>query len=607
MKDLILEQMYRLSATAAVLLTIAGGCKREAPTPPPPEKAATIPEDTTAVQELPTVPLKQLPEATQAEIQGAMDRYAQAPDDAERAGIAAALMLVNGFPNQAAAWFGRAAQLQPDIMRWQYYLGRAFSDSHEFERAIRAFERGIELNDRYAPLYVQLANLLIERDVARARSLYQKAAELDPNYAEAHYGLGRVAKLNGETEAARAHFERALEIWPQFDRAHYELAMLLRSVGKKEEAAEHVKQFENGSPPPPASDKLLQILQSMKNSSLQMRKRAADLIKRGRIEDAIEIYKAAIEREPNRPASYYLLGRTYGETGRFDKAVEQFEKALKVDPDFIAAKTKLAQALAAMGRFDKAEIILADALAQNPEHAPSMRILALLHQRRGELQKAADLLARATQLQPALPLAHFDYGRLLYQMGKYDEALTHLEEGLSQFHDYPEAHFLVGSILDKRNKGDEARAAWLEAIKINPRFLNAYVAVSTQAIHNGEFEAARSILEKGLQHLPDAAVLANNLAWLIVTSASINEKDRADAVRWAEKACELTGRAEPAFLSTLAAAYMEVGRSEDAIKAMTAAIAAAEKLGQTAQVEEYQDRLETLTAGKPFHAKRPSP
>lgn len=65
------------------------------------------------------------------------------------------------------------------------------------------------------------------------------------------------------------------------------------------------------------------------------------LLNKGRFEEAVEVYKKAINLAPYLPYSYRYLGSTYLELGEYDKAIEAFQTAIKIYPDYQAAKELL--------------------------------------------------------------------------------------------------------------------------------------------------------------------------------------------------------------------------------------------------------------------------
>ena len=73
-----------------------------------------------------------------------------------------------------------------------------------------------------------------------------------------------------------------------------------------------------------------------------------------------------------------------------------------------------------------------------------------------------------------------------------------------------------------------------------------------------------------------------------------------EAVQLAEAACRLSGRRNPNFLGTLAAAYAEAGRFGDAVKTIQEALAVAKATGANDLVPIQTRMLEQFQAGLPY-------
>jgi tetratricopeptide (TPR) repeat protein len=84
---------------------------------------------------------------------------------------------------------------------------------------------------------------------------------------------------------------------------------------------------------------------------------------------------------------------------------------------------------------------------------------------------------------------------------------------------------------------------------------------------------------------------ANNLAWLLATTADPAVRNGAEAVRLAEAACQATQFREPVFLSTLAGAYAATGRFPEAIQILRQIIPQVEATGNQALVADLNRRL----------------
>ena len=74
---------------------------------------------------------------------------------------------------------------------------------------------------------------------ADAEKAYKRAAELAPKDGRAYLGLGSVYAAQNEAEKAVAQFEKAVEVKPKYAEAHFNLALICFAIGRKTEALEH--------------------------------------------------------------------------------------------------------------------------------------------------------------------------------------------------------------------------------------------------------------------------------------------------------------------------------------------------------------------------------
>ena len=113
-----------------------------------------------------------------------------------------------------------------------------------------------------------------------------------------------------------------------------------------------------------------------------------------------------------------------------------------------------------------------------------------------------------------------------------------------------------------------------------------------------------SFAREALELEPESAEAANILAWLLATSPDGKLRNAKEAVERAEKANELTHHGDSAMIDTLAAAYAEAGRFDDARKWIAEAIKLAQAANRPAEVEAYQTRQKLYEAGKPFYEEK---
>jgi tetratricopeptide (TPR) repeat protein len=81
--------------------------------------------------------------------------------------------------------------------------------------AVTQYQKALEIKPNYAGAHYKLGNALIQKgQVDNAVAHYQKALQIDPNYAEAHDNLGNALLRKGQVDDAVAHYLKALEITP---------------------------------------------------------------------------------------------------------------------------------------------------------------------------------------------------------------------------------------------------------------------------------------------------------------------------------------------------------------------------------------------------------
>jgi hypothetical protein len=101
------------------------------------------------------------------------------------------------------------------------------------------------------------------------------------------------------------------------------------------------------------------------------------------------------------------------------------------------------------------------------------------------------------------------------------------------------------------------------------------------------------------------AVKQIHLAWALATSPEPAARNGPLAVKLAEEACQVTQFRQTPMVETLAAAYAEAGRFDEAIRAAELACKLAAQSGDPALLRKNQELLMLFRQGKPFHEPVP--
>ncbi len=105
----------------------------------------------------------------------------------------------------------------------------------------------------------------------------------------------------------------------------------------------------------------------------------------------------------------------------------------------------------------------------------------------------------------------------------------------------------------------------------------------------------------GAKLTPLSPESSNNLAWSLATNFDPKSRDGVRAVKLAEDACQRTSFEKTMLVGTLAAAYAEAGRFENAVATAQMACALAVTHGETNLLSRNQELLQLYQNRQPYH------
>lgn len=165
-------------------------------------------------------------------------------------------------------------------------------------------------------------------------------------------------------------------------------------------------------------------------------------------------------------------------------------------------------------------------------------------------------------------------------------------------------HDLAWELADRGYVDDAAKYVAQQPSKFESHynFPKLVVLIGNHRLALGDAETAAALYRHALKLDADYSDAQNNLAWVLATHPDGQLRDGAEAVRLAEAAVRSTG-GSLSTLDTLAAAYAEAGRFDDAVATIEAAVSAAQQQGADAMAEKLQSRLPTYKAASPYRAE----
>ena len=351
-----------------------------------------------------------------------------------------------------------------------------------------------------------------EGNLKEAEHIYRAILQSQPAHAEANHNLGLLAVSVNKTEYSLKYFKAALEAdskieqyWLSYIDAllklrRFENAKLIvekaRRVGVTGEKLNNIEKHLSLSVQPNEPKPVVQA----KRPSFQQRgggkplgkKKARkqnsrannpsqgkidnllDHYQKGRFNDAETLARSIIERFPQHPFAWKVLGAMFKATSRKDEALEAHKTAVTLSPLDAEAHSNLGLMLKDLGRLAEAEACYTRAIALNDNYSFAHNNLGNVVRELGRLDEAEASYAKAILLQPAYTEAHNNLGIALYELGRFDEALISYKQAIALKPGYVNAHYNLGVVLHELDKLLDAEASYNRAIALKPNYAKAH-------------------------------------------------------------------------------------------------------------------------------------
>jgi TolB-like protein/Tfp pilus assembly protein PilF len=365
-----------------------------------------------------------------------------------------------------------------------YLLGKQRMDRFTNEAlaaSVDYFQRAIELDPNFAVAHVGLAESLLLQDMflfgaqreetlANVRSATERALDLDDQLGEAYTTLAWIEMIAERFEPAEATFRRALELNPNHPRTYHLYGALLRDdLGRPEEAlALHRRGLE------------LDPLSSILNQNA-----GEDLGFLGRFDEALTHYERTIEADPGYAMGYYYIGDHHWRvSARLDEATLWLGKSISFDPDQAWFHADLGLLLLDLGDVGRAEHAITRSVELSTDDRFANIAMGLLHVYRGEGSPASN------------------YGRKALELsGQYDLVVGWLVSALLRDQELRAGRYAEALAL---YEGHESELLGVHAPELDDLNYRTAIDLALVLFEVGEQQRAELLLDRSLQHVKTA-------------------------------------------------------------------------------------------------------
>lgn len=221
-------------------------------------------------------------------------------------------------------------------------LGDAYLKLKKGGEAMSAYDRAIQLDEKYAKAYLRRGQLYTSsRNFPEAEAAFKRAIEIDPNFAPVYRDLGELYYFAGQYDQALSTFKKYVDMaekTPETQAKYASFLFLTKNYDQTLEIAE-------------------QVLQTEPNNTVMNRLRAYSYVELGKPDlalQAIEQYLQKVEASKLIAQDYEYYGKILAKNNQPEKAVENLQKALAMDSTKVELYQDLANAYASNGKYDQA-------------------------------------------------------------------------------------------------------------------------------------------------------------------------------------------------------------------------------------------------------------
>lgn len=232
--------------------------------------------------------------------------------------------------------------------------------------------------------------------------------------------------------------------------------------------------------------------------------RARQLLEAGSIDQAIELLRLVVVREPDNADARLMLGTALTFVPEKSQALAELSAAVRMRPGFARGYWVLGSALARFADLDQARAMFEKAIELDPNLAEARVSLALLLAQRKEFALARAQLEAAIKTQKSSSAAYSRYliAQTHLEEDDLEKALEEIDAATSLRPDYGEAYFSRGLI--RKRLLDEAGAfeAFKGAAALLPNDPAAQYHLGASYLRRGEIEKAITCLRNSLELRP---------------------------------------------------------------------------------------------------------
>lgn len=430
-----------------------------------------------------------------------------------------------------------------------------------------------------------------------AEPAYLNAQDLMPGDVRWPYYLGHLYRSTGQTDKSIQSFQRALDRSPSELAALIWLGRLYLDQGKPE-LAEPL--FQRAADLPPRN---VAVMAGLGQAALARR----DYTR------AVTVLEEALAFDPNAASVHAPLANAYRGVGDQAKAEEHLKLWRNTDiavPDRLrteldtSLESGLSYELRGVRALEARDFKAAEAhFRKGVELAPATTALgrSLRHKLgtalvlQGDVAGAMARFEEVAKLAPAEGLdesaakANYSLGVMMASSGQTNQGIQRLSAAVKYNPNYLEALMALGDTLRHSGRFEASLEPYADLVRLNPRAAEARFGYAMALVRLRRYREASAWLEESARVQPDRPELVHALARLLAAAPDDSVRDGTRAMTLVQEL--MKGARTTAVGETMAMALAELGQFTQAMDVQRDVMAAAERAGLVSDVRRMSANL----------------
>ena len=456
-----------------------------------------------------------------------------APDAAALRTQLALSLLAGGKTDKAIDELQTAVDLGQDILQADVLLVLAHLKNKEYDQALTA-SQNLEQRHPESPIPFNLTGLahLAKGDLPAAKAGFEKALEIDPQFATAYINLARADVAEGNLEAAEGRYQKVLEMSPKHLGALLGLAAVAEQRDDAEGLVAALERAQDANPTATQPGLLLARYYITRGDHLKALTMATDMASRfpdddavlqmlaraqtlsDQVPNALRTFEQLIRRSPDDPQLHYLVGGAHWKGKDFREAQAAFRKALELKPDFVDAEIALASVSLDSGDSETALASARRLQSAYPDQSVGYRVEGRILKSEGQPAAATVAFQQAFEREKSSATAR-ELAESLHESGRTADAIQVLEGWMQATPADLDSKAMLGLYLQQAGRPADAIAVYEsivgESRQANPLLLNNLAWL----YHEQGDQRAQGVAKQAYELAPTRPEVADTYGWIL--------------------------------------------------------------------------------------------